>query len=522
MKAVSIVLIFITLLTMGSISTVAQKDSPVGEAERAEALVHVAEKAYTRIESLVKELTANETLMGNVKAMGLSGAFNANLSLCSQAKDLIELAKAKLQAGNHTDAVNLALQAMGILHKAFKAFNLIFEQAGVKRVEPTKAQGLLVAANRTLERIESMKGTMDADSVKDLLAQAKALLENVEELVREDKVDEAARSLANANRLTAQAFSTLRSKAEERMPWRAERFIEGFGQIHGEIANKISKAGLNASEFLSGLGLKDFDRLKQDLIGRVKGAKPEDLKRMMNELKDIGGFLHAIRSQITSLPLVKVRVKDILNNPTAWIHKTVVIVGKYCQTPPEGLPGPTGSPPKDWPSWIIMDETGWIHVVMKGRMLTPFLKPAYEEKVTVVGVVEGGVEAPYIVAKAVLSPPIKPMVSQPVKGILNVSVEKSEAADGYVLKVTVINKGNDTVIFPNGVLGITVWRMVNGVWRPFYTPISIQVLTELKPGESKTVTLRLKHPPKGVYKVTASSWLKAGQPVMAEAVFTIP
>ncbi|MCX8204926.1 MAG: hypothetical protein N3H31_04680, partial [Candidatus Nezhaarchaeota archaeon] len=93
----------------------------------------------------------------------------------------------------------------------------------------------------------------------------------------------------------------------------------------------------------------------------------------------------------------------------------------------------------------------------------------------------------------------------------------------YVLKVRVVNEGEDSVVFPDGACGIYVERKVNGEWRLFYKPISIQVLVELRQGEARTVTVRLKDAPEGDYRVVAAGWLKSSHlPVSAVAEFAVP
>lgn len=70
-----------------------------------------------------------------------------------------------------------------------------------------------------------------------------------------------------------------------------------------------------------------------------------------------------------------------------------------------------------------------------------------------------------------------------------------------MLVIKVENRGNVTLVFPNSAYGITIEKRVGGGWRLYYSPLSLQVLTTLKPGEFKVLKIGFNVAGHGVYRV---------------------
>jgi len=173
----------------------------------------------------------------------------------------------------------------------------------------------------------------------------------------------------------------------------------------------------------------------------------------------------------------------------------------------------------------MADETGWIYVV-DGKIAVPIKLPDWYKnaKAMVIGKVEVENGSPYIdaiFATIVPQIPFQP-IREPASGAISLTVEKQQTLKGYMLKISVANVGNEAVVFPNAACGIVIERNVGGAWLPYHAPISLQLIVELKPGESRTVTVSLLHPPGGAYRAVALGWLKESHiPVKATAEFSI-
>jgi len=521
-------LLFATFM-MPLLPASAAQPSPVN-AERVEATLRIAERAYQRLSHLINATQTNLTVMATIRNMGLEEALKANISLCEQAKALIGQAEQAFKDGNYDEAANCTLQAMHLLRRAFKGVNSILEQAGVERESPIQAQGLIEAAQRALKRIERLEQVLEG--AQELLNQAKGLL-NITEirlLLRQGNVTDAAKRLAEANKLIGQAFKMVKAKAEERLAERAGRFVEKLEGICQEVAEKLGEAGLNASEVLEEIGLGNLSQFRHQVAEKLGAMKPDEIKQMIRgDFKLVGDRLRELRHALPLLRrLEKPRIAGILAEPDAWKGKAVLIKGRYCGwEAPEGIPGPnyTG-PPVTRSDWIISDGTGWIYVT-EGHPKPPiiFMPAVVGSRVLVVGSVETktieGATIPYIRAKIVLRLP-SPEILKPLE-LLDVTVQK-EATEGRVLlTITITNNANETVIFPNSIYGMTIMRRMAGGWLPLKEPISLPVLTKLQPGKSATVTITLYRLLGGAYKVISRGWLEESRrPVIGSAEFTLP
>lgn len=547
LKALSLTALALVIMLSSVAAEAGALDLPAaaedGLEAKARAIINVAVKAEARVNALINMIEGNETIMKAIVDAGLSSSLNDTIALRDQGLDLLEEAKSLLETGKYTEAIKGAIEAMRLLRDAYAGIHKILCQAGVTPLEfgeapELKAQGLLVAANRSLERIERIKSLPNASEVKDLLSQAENLLNNIGPLLKQGNIPTAAHNLAEANKLISEAFVRLRSRAEEMLQKRAEKFVINFGRIRNEFTRRIREEGLNETEVMEGLGLGNLGQIIQNLTEIVKGAgkKIKDvIKEILEDLKGIGRILRETREIVPERPSMRVKVGDILANASAFNGKIVRVEGNYCgEKPPEDLLGPSGAPPKKG-SWILADDTGWIYIVGEGRVgiirMLPILEGA---EVTVIGRVVVEDNTPYI--RATLMAPSRPIIVPvppigPIKptpsDVLRLSVKAERVGRDYLVKVTLENVGNETIVFPNSAYGIVIERKIAAVWVPVYTPIAAQVLTKLKPGENVTVTIPLERPLKppalGTYRAVATGWLEgSGLPITASAEFTIP
>ncbi|MEM3388650.1 MAG: hypothetical protein QXK47_05600 [Candidatus Bathyarchaeia archaeon] len=198
-------------------------------------------------------------------------------------------AKACVESGNYSAAVNYATQAMEAFRDTFKGIMRILEQAGVEKGELLRAQGLIVAATRALERIERIEKILpeNATDVRQLLDQAKSLLNMTEitQMLQQGKISEAAQRLAEANRLINEAFKALKAKAEEKMSERMKRFCEKLEEKFEGLIESMRGKGLNVADFLKEHNMTAFqESLNQFRMNLQKGKG--DWKGRLPQLKE--------------------------------------------------------------------------------------------------------------------------------------------------------------------------------------------------------------------------------------------
>ncbi|MEM2093281.1 MAG: hypothetical protein QXE16_03240 [Candidatus Bathyarchaeia archaeon] len=395
-----------------------------GVRERAEFMVRVAEGASLRLGNLINATRANATVMQAVQNAGLMGAFEGNVSLYENGKGLLFEAKVCISNGDYGGAVNATVRAMEMFRNALRNIKGILEQAGVEKGDLIKAQGLLIATNRALERIQRIEKILpeNANDIEELLSKAKYLLNVTEitQMLQNGKSAEVAQRLAEANKLINEAFKALRAKAEEKIVERMNRFCERLENRFGELIRNMTRTGFNVTDFLRMHNMSEFQESLNQFRERLR---KEPVKSLMTQLEKF--------------------------------------------------------------QWMFGNFS---------RKATIAIQPKTEEGTPAIEVtVEKSAE----------------------KGMRNTTAIR--------LRVTVRNVGNATVQFPNSVYGTTIEKREGTRWMHAYSPISAQVIVELKPGQAGQVEITLQQPKNGEYRVRVHGWSKINMtPVEATATFSIP
>jgi hypothetical protein len=216
--------------------------------------------------------------MNLISAAGLNSAFYGNVTLLGNGENLLSRAESEYEAGNYALALNYTLQALDVFRDVFRNVHVIVCKAGgcLERESVIVAEGLIVAANRTLERIKSIRELGDIPmEAYDKLSEAEKLLSITElrNLLAKGNVSEVAHRIADAEKLVADAFKIIKSKAEEKCAERVDKFLAKVDETFNKIVEKAKSLGVNASEVLKMFGfnnLNEVQEMKNNLIGKVK------------------------------------------------------------------------------------------------------------------------------------------------------------------------------------------------------------------------------------------------------------
>jgi flagellin-specific chaperone FliS len=287
------------LLAFLLVSAVAQA-LPAASIKNGESMAKIIVKAASNAEkcvtSLVDRIKANSTIIELINGSGLKDAFWGNVSLIDDGSALLDEAEADLEAGNYTDAMNEAMEAMKIFKDVWVNIHQILRELGITEIEAegkpeVQAQGLLVAINRTLERIERIENMSDDPEFKELLENATKLL-NIDEakaILAQGNVSEVAHRLAEANKLIAQAHMMLKAKAEAKMAERMERFRERVMERLEAMAGKLNETALKEiMEDMSFRSMGEFRQWLNTLINETKEhAKAGEMGLALGKLKNL-------------------------------------------------------------------------------------------------------------------------------------------------------------------------------------------------------------------------------------------
>jgi tetratricopeptide (TPR) repeat protein len=288
------------LLAFLLVSAVAQalpaasiKDGESGES-MAKIIVKAASNAEKCVTAMVDRIKANSTIIELINGSDLKDAFWGNVSLIDDGSALLDEAEADLEAGNYTDAMNEAMEAMKIFKDVWVNIHQILRELGITEIEAegkpeVQAQGLLVAINRTLERIERIEKLIE--DVQALMINARSLLNmtEVKALLAEGNVSEVAHRLAEANHLIAQAYKMLKAKAEAKMAERMERFRERVMERLEAMAGKLNETALKEiMEDMSFRSMGEFRQWLNTLINETKEhAKAGEMGLALGKLKNL-------------------------------------------------------------------------------------------------------------------------------------------------------------------------------------------------------------------------------------------
>ncbi|MEM3885720.1 MAG: hypothetical protein QXO82_01420 [Candidatus Methanomethylicia archaeon] len=427
MKGINILVMLMTFLSLVVAPTLGVNVSiQVNDGKRVENMINIAEKAKIRVESLIATVESNSTLITLISNAGLSDDFNGNKTLFETGISLLNNAKIAYNSGDYVLALNYTIQALDLFRMVFRNIHVIVCKAGgcLEREDVLKAEGLIVAMNRTRERIRNMyeiEGLPEA--VIEILSKAESYLDITvaRKLLAEGNVSGVAHRLAEAEKLVSEAFSMIKSKAEEKVSERIEKFIVKFNETFEKVLSKAESLGVNATKVLNMFGLKgveDIYVMKNDFVNRIKSyIKLGQFEKAINEMNK-----------------AREKIDEINREMEKW-------------------------------RWQFR----------------------YNFSVGVEIQVEKNIKKPFI-----------------------------------TLSVTILNTGNATIIFPNSMCGLTIEKKVGEEWKPFYVPIAAQVLTELKPGQSRHLNIKFafEH---GTYRVVIHGMCeKTFNPVIYYKEFTIP
>jgi tetratricopeptide (TPR) repeat protein len=448
--------ISMALAPLNSIQAQAQPaQHPVDEKQRAELTIRSAEIALFKAESFIN-YTNSALSKANATELAKEALNNAT-ALLEKAKALLDEAKVYLDKGAYENATLKAMEAMRLCREAYRTLHKALEEKGLVKPErpempEVQDRGILVAVNRSLERIERLEGLIEElkavlPQIEGNLTKAKELLSQIQQLLIAGNVSEAAKRLAEANKLIGQAYGLLHSTAKAKVAERVEKYKSKVLEKLEELGKAVNATALN--EALRGLGLKNFEELKNLVKDRVSKAKENakaGIEKALQKLKEVKDKVEELRKSLPRPP-----------KPTPPIVKPPVEI-LPTPTPPAPSP-PTPTPP------------------------TP--PKSYEAK-------------------------------------LSVKAEATREGGHAIVKVVVENAGNVTIIFSNAALNLVIEKNVNGKWVFYYSPISAQVITKLGPGESKTISLKMKAEP-GLYRAVVSGLIEGTmQPVRGSAELRVP
>jgi len=315
--------ISMALAPLGPLQAQAQPAQyPVDEKQRAELTLRSAETALSKAESFINYAKSAFSKI-NATELAKEALENAT-ALLEKARFLLDDAKACFAQGAYENATLKALEAMRFCREAYRTLHESLEEKGLVKPErpemlEVQGRGILVAVNRSLERIERLEALIGRlkealPQIEENLALAKELLSQIQQLLATGNVSGAARRLAEANKLIGQAYGLFHSTVRAKVAERIEKYKLKVLEKLEELGKAVNATALN--EALRGLGFENFEELKKLVKDRVNEAKEKakvGIEKALQKLEEVREKLEELRK---GLPRMVKPPVEILPTPT--------------------------------------------------------------------------------------------------------------------------------------------------------------------------------------------------------------
>lgn len=296
--------------------------------KRAEMIIKVANRTALRIEGFIKKIQNDAIILEKLENADLIDDLEGNISAFEDARRLIDNASKRLSANDYSGAISLAKEALMKLRDVFIAIHrMIMKVQGVG--EEGRAGGLIVAMKRSLMRLEKIKSLIGEEDLQ-LIEKAERYLNITEakRLLAEGNVSEVSRRLVEANKIIKQLYAHLREKASSKIRERINRYLHIIGRFRENVIDRIGiarAAGVNVTEILLNLGVKNATELREKIAEKIREAKKKgNIKDLLCVARKIGKGLWKIDRAVTIQMMKHLQMK----HPHKHLGKEHKIPGK--------------------------------------------------------------------------------------------------------------------------------------------------------------------------------------------------
>jgi len=275
----------------------------------AEKMVGIAENAQQKVENLIALVSVNETALDIIET-NFAEEWQGNLTLFETGKANVTAANEALLAEDYESAVGNSTQALEIFREVLKSINTMLNKTELQKGEIIDAQGLIVALQRALERIDRIRELLDEDATEALalLDEAEAYLDvdTARLWLLDGNVTQTAQNVTQANQLISEAHQYLKEQAQEANEQRVGNYLEQMQRVGERIRERwqslnlqnISLADLDPQQILDALGLENVDI---------------DLENINIENLDIEAFLKALGLEDVEIDLENFDLEALLH-----------------------------------------------------------------------------------------------------------------------------------------------------------------------------------------------------------------
>ena len=261
---------------------------------RAKRMLEIANRTAMRIEYFIEKIYENKTLIEMLENASLLND-EGNITLFINATNLLGRASAAMNSSDYEGVIANVTEAMKTFREAYRALHNVLGKHMAALRNRRIPWGLIVAMQRTLERIDRIRMLSPNDeNVTSLLDEAEQYLNitAAKEMLAEGNVTEVAHNLTEANQLISQAYKLLRKGARMKIWKRMGRYLNNMERSSQKILVKIAlvkKMGVNVSAILEELGYKNETEFREALLNMIMTARNKvgSIKEALLKLRNI-------------------------------------------------------------------------------------------------------------------------------------------------------------------------------------------------------------------------------------------
>ena len=278
------------------------------ESAKAEKIVELADKAGQKVENLIALVYVNETVLEAIETATLLDELVGNETLFDEGTANVTAAYAALEAEDYEGATANATQALEIFREVFKSINLILYESDVQKGQIIDGQGLLVAMQRALERIELLRELLpeDATEALELLDNATIYLDldTARLWLLDGNVTETAYNLTQANHLISDAHRYLKTQAEHGNLNRIRNYLHVMERFRGRFRERLELAGtegINVDDVLQSFGYENATQFEEAFQNMTENAQENiaEIKNTIMEMKQFGQTMKEMDKALT-------------------------------------------------------------------------------------------------------------------------------------------------------------------------------------------------------------------------------
>lgn len=303
---ITIAIILVAIVAMAAPASAAIYHGGQSESDKADKIVQFAEKAEEKVENLIDLVNVNQTAFDIIQAT-FPDEWNGNITLLDEGKANVTAANQALLDGDYGWATANATQALETFREVLRSINTILNDSDVQKGQLIDAQGLIVAMQRALDRIDRIRDLLDEDATDafELLDNAARYrdIDTARLWLLDGKVKETADNLKQANHLISDAHQYLKDQAEECNEKRINNYLDQMYRARERCREQEQNAGyegVDVNSVLQSLGYQNMTEFIQKLQNMTQNAQGKDnIQDTINDLREIGQTIREMDLALT-------------------------------------------------------------------------------------------------------------------------------------------------------------------------------------------------------------------------------